>query len=127
MKNLSILVVLAMLFVSCTGTQSEQAAKAMLTTQTSIVAVATSADSMCTAGILTQDQCDEIATLYAQAKVSYDLAESTLAIALQTDSDDRWTNYQRFHDSFMILYYDLLVMANEFGILGDGSPLTGGN
>jgi len=117
MKYFGIACVVLLLLTGCPGTQTEKAAKAMLVTQTAIVDVATTANNLCVAGVLSQNECDDIADMYEKAKVTYDLAESALATALQTDSDDSWQKYQTFHENFMKIYIDMLTAAASYGIL----------
>ena len=112
--------VVALLAIGCAGTQQNQATKGMLVTQTAIVDIATSADQLCTAGILTQPQCTEIGTAYDKAKVYYDLAETALSAAIKADNDGAWKNYEIVHQNFGRIYGDLLAVALKHGITPEG-------
>jgi len=114
--NRFLMIMLVILLAGCAGTQQQNAAKAMLVTQAAIVEVATAADQLCTAGTLTQAQCDEVKDAYEYARVHYDLAEAALSTAIRTDSDEAWTNYTILHESFQRIYGDFLKVALKYGI-----------
>ena len=116
MKNLIGILLIILALTACAGTQSENSAKALLITQATIVELAQTADQMCTAGVLSQVQCDKVKFAYNDAKVSYDLAESSLSTALKLDSEDSWENYTVLHNNFTVIYTDLLNLAINFGI-----------
>ena len=114
---LVILWIVAIIFVGCASTQTQQATKTMLVMQTGIVDVATTADQLCSAGLLSQPQCDEVSIAYDKAKVHYDLAESTLATAIKAgDNESSWENYRIIHENFQRIYGDLLAVAFKYGI-----------
>ena len=121
MKHLNRFLLFATLFIviGCAATQQENATKAMLVTQTAIVDIATSAAQLCSNGVLSQPQCDDISIAYTKAKVHYDLAESALATAIESDSDDAWANYNIIHDNFTRIYSDLLFVASSYGITSE--------
>ena len=116
MLNSFFIILLLVIMAGCGGTQSEKSAKALLITQATIVELAQTADQMCTAGVLNQVQCDKVKFAYNDAKVSYDLAESSLSTALKLDSEDSWENYTVLHNNFTAIYTDLLNLAISFGI-----------
>jgi hypothetical protein len=107
---------LFVLLTRCAGTQQQQATKAMLVAQTGIVNVATSADQLCSAGMLNQEECAEISVLYEKAKVYYDLSGSALSTAIQMDDEGSWQNYKSIHENFQRIYSDLLAVALKYGI-----------
>jgi hypothetical protein len=114
--NRFLMVMLVILVTGCLASQQENATKAMLVTQIAIIDVAKAADQLCTAGTLTQGQCDEIRTAYEYAKVNYNLAETALSTAIRTDSEEAWTNYNVLHENFQRIYADLLAVALKYGI-----------
>lgn len=81
MRKLIPFLFLAIFMLSaCLGTTPKSAKTAILT-QKSIVDLATKVDAMCSAGILTQPQCDEVGQLYDQAKTAYgDVLAAELAL-----------------------------------------------
>jgi len=123
LKSNFVVLLLVMLLASCAGmqgTREEQAGKAMLMGQETIVQLATTADQLCTAGVLTQGQCDDIRTAYEFAKVYYDLAETALATALKVETEDAWARYTAVHNQFDKAYADLLAVAMQHGVKVEG-------
>ncbi|MGE4406060.1 hypothetical protein [Pseudomonas sp.] len=109
-----------MLF-GCSALQTKSkdglATQALLSAQAAVVGMAQAADQMCTQGTLTQSDCDQVAQIYEQAQVSYDLAGALLIVALEADTPEAWQNYQALHDRFFQLYTSLNAAAVEFKIL----------
>jgi flagellar basal body-associated protein FliL len=88
--RLSILVILAILVTAfitgCATTETPQstAAKSLLGTRQGIIAVATTADELCTQGVMKQADCDTAAKVYTQAQVAYNLASDAFLVYLDT-------------------------------------------
>lgn len=96
------------------------AAKSLLGTQAVVIGLAQSADDMCQAGTLTQDRCDQVHTIYDQARASYDVAAEMLIIAIESgESQDSpaWANYQVVRTRFSDITSSLQGLATEFGVL----------
>jgi hypothetical protein len=98
------------------------AAKSLLSAQAVVVGLAEAADDMCTAGTLNQDQCDEVAKIYGQARASYDMATELLIVAIESgDSQDSaaWANYQAVRTRFSDISSSMQTIATEFGIVSN--------
>ena len=107
--------------IGCSALQHKSkeglATQALLSTQAAVVGMARAADQMCTQGTLKQSECDEVALIYEQAQVSYDLAADMLVVALEADTPEAWQNYQALHDRFFALYTSLNAAAVQFEFL----------
>jgi len=107
----------------CAITQQSHAsiaAKSLLSAQAVTVGLAEAADGMCTAGALSQSQCDQIGEIYGQARASYDLATDLLIVAIESgDSEDSaaWANYQTVSARFSDITSSMQALATEFGIV----------
>ena len=121
MAGFSLGLALVMVLSGCAAFQEKRglATKALLTTKEAIVGIAEAADQLCSQGTLTQSQCDEVATVYEQAKAGYDAAADLLVVAVKSDSDDAWQNYQILNDHFYQLYSDMTAIAIKFNLLSD--------
>jgi len=119
-RILMFFVVVTLLMTGCAikPDQAGSASKAMLGTREAIVGLAQGADQLCSQGVLDQSQCDEIAKIYADAKVTYDLAADAMVIAIESgDQEGSWETYQQYHARFLDLYLQLTDLAIRFGVL----------
>ena len=109
-----------MFFTACAGFQdkslSEKATQVLTSTKIVVVAVAEASDEMCTQGVLTQNQCDEIGTIYAQTATAYDLAADLLVTAVKLDSPEAWDGYQNALNSFLLVYSNFTSVATQYNI-----------
>ena len=118
MRFFLLFIMIAVALSGCAANQQESAAKSLLLSKKTLVTAAQSADEMCTANILTQDQCDNIGQLYDQAKVAYDLAVNSMIIGLANrDDKTAWEKYTVFHNQFSVLYVKFFEAALKLGLV----------
>jgi len=88
--RLSILLILAALLIiglsACATTETPQsiAVKTLLSTRQGIIAAATTADELCTQGVLRQADCDKALALYKQGQAAYLVASDAFQVYLDT-------------------------------------------
>jgi hypothetical protein len=104
---LLILVILLTVFISgCATTETPQsiAAKSLLSTRQGIIAAATTADDLCTQGVMKQPDCDTGAKVYTEAQVIYNLASDAFLVYLDTGKPD---DFEAAMSRFKTLLLDL--------------------
>jgi len=120
-RNLFSLILCSFILFGCAGwaqkNQENKVADTLLGTKATIVSLAVSADQLCSQGALTQVQCDKVASIYSQAKGTYDLAATTMELALESSEQSGWDAYVAYHTQFMDLYVSLIDYLATQGIL----------
>lgn len=121
LKILLFFVVAGMLvLVGCSGfkdkTLSEKSFQSLSSIKVVAVGVAEVADSLCSQGILVQDQCDEIAKAYESTSIAFDLASDLLAVAIAVDDPELWNNYQNSFSSFLTVFGELQKIAVQHDV-----------
>ena len=110
-----------LLLVGCAGGQGQSksgmATQTLLSAQTAVIAIAQTADLMCSQGTLTQPQCDQVAGIYGQAATSYDLTADLLAAAINLNSPELWQRYQAKNEQFFKLYIDMTAAAVQLNVM----------
>ena len=124
--GLCLLLTLVVGLAGCSTQTVKTSAKSLILTQQTVVAAAEAADSMCTAGTLNQEQCDEVAGLYAKAKDAYDVAlvaeQAVIDAAIAGDDqteDAARAAYSAALSGFTGVATQLVAVATKYGLLED--------
>jgi hypothetical protein len=95
-------------------------ARALLSTQATVVSLASAADDLCTAGTLTQVRCDLASDLYDKAAAAYDTAADLLVVAIVSGEEGSgspaWANFRAAADRFATFAADFRAVASAFGL-----------
>ncbi len=115
------LLVITLLLIGCSAAVQKSADGLMLTQQT-VINIAGSIDHMCSAGTLTQDQCDSAAKLYSEAKEAYGVAlEAELlvidAAVVGTGLAEAEENYTVAVGAWTSIATKLITFAAKLGLL----------
>ncbi|HDH01101.1 MAG TPA: hypothetical protein ENG80_04765, partial [Nitrospirae bacterium] len=99
------------LFAGCAHTGESKtglATRTLVSMKETVIGIAEAADQLCSAGYLTQDECDQVNDVYQKAMVSYDLTADSLIVVIRvTDKPEAAEKYRIFHDKFLLLYQDI--------------------
>ncbi len=125
MISWSAIVLIGLIALSgCSATSVKTTANKLILTQETVIAAAQAADAMCSAGTLTQTQCDEAAKIYQQAKDAYDVALAAelavidAAIAGDDTSEAEAAKaYSAALASFTAVATKMVTFATKYGLL----------
>lgn len=115
------LLVLGMILTGCAGIQGQSpqaiAAKALLSTRQGVIAAATTADTLCTQGVMTQADCDRAEETYTLAQQAYGTAADAFLVYLVADDELSKQLFENTQPRLQALHADLagLVKSVEGG------------
>jgi hypothetical protein len=108
----------------CSGKSIDTSAKSLILTQETVVAAAQAADAMCSAGTLNQNQCDEAAKIYQQAKDAYSIALDAELIVIDAAiagdgaaQADASKAYSVALTRFTAVATQMVTFASKYGLL----------
>lgn len=101
-------------------------AKSLLSARQLIITAATTADGLCSAGMLSQKDCNQAREIYGQATSAYYTAADAYLFALDAGDSKSWADFEKTQPRLMSLATSLdALVRNLSGVTGDRGPGTG--
>jgi len=112
----ALLLAFTLCFTGCASTGAKEspqsvAAKALLASRQGIVAAATTADALCTQGVMKQAECDKAAGIYQQAQLAWTTAADGFLVFIQTGEAN---SYNQAMPRLMALTMDMEALLQSF-------------
>lgn len=99
-----------------TANQTPQAiaAKSLLSARQGVIAAATTADALCSQGIMSQADCDKAKGIYTQAQQAYTTASDAFLVYLVANDEISKKQFEDTQPRLMALYTDINSLVKSF-------------